>query len=107
MYKPITVLVPFRLADGISEADLLNGSDIFQAEFVDKEPGVLRRELVAKEDGSYLDIVQFRSQEDALKVMEKERTCSICHRFFSLLEMNDSVEAESSMSFYSTLAVYE
>ncbi len=107
MYKPITVLAPFRLAEGISEADLLNGSDTFQAEFVDKEPGVLRRELVAKEDGSYLDIIQFRSQEDALKVMEKEKTCSICHHFFSLLKMNDSSEAESGMPFYSTLAVYE
>ena len=107
MYKPITVLAPFRLAEGVSEADLLNGSDTFQAQFVDKEPGVLRRELVAKEDGGYLDIVQFRSQEDALKIMEKEKTCSICHQFFALLAMDDSSEAESGMSFYSTLAIYE
>ena len=50
--SPVTVLAPIKLAAGKSEADLLAASKIFQEEFVAHEPGVLRRELVRKPDGT-------------------------------------------------------
>ncbi len=109
MHQPITVLAPIKLAEGISEADLLAASDKFQIEFVDKEPGVLRRELVAKPDGGYLDIVQFRSREDAMQVMEKEKTSAVCHAFFSIMDLEADAETDTigDMPLYSILAIYD
>ena len=65
MTNTITVFAPARLAPGKTEAELLAASDKFQKEFVRLQPGILRRELVKRQDGAYLDIVQFRSREDA------------------------------------------
>lgn len=86
--SPVTVLAPIKLAAGKTEADLLAASQVFQEDFVAHEPGVLRRELVRKPDGTYLDIVQFRSQEDYLDVVRKEMESPICAKFFSVMDLS-------------------
>ncbi|MEP4197993.1 MAG: hypothetical protein ABJL99_20395 [Aliishimia sp.] len=87
--SPVTVLAPIKLAEGKTEADLLTASQSFQQDFVAHEPGVLRRELVRKPDGTYLDIVQFRSHEDYLDVVKKEMESPICAQFFSVMDLSD------------------
>ena len=65
MYDPVR-------RSGKIEADLLAGSQLFQQDFVTHEPGGPWRELVRKPDGTYLDIVQFRSQEEYVDVRTNE-----------------------------------
>jgi len=57
MTKAVTVLAPIKLAAGKTEADLLMASATFEKEFVSKQTGVVRRELVRKSDNEYIDIV--------------------------------------------------
>lgn len=102
MTNPITVLAPFKLAAGKTEADLLAASDRFQKEFADDQPGLIRRELVRTGDGKYLDIVQFRSMEDAEAIIEKEKESAVCHAFFSVMNM-DEADASGSIDFYPSL----
>ncbi len=85
----VTILAPIKLAEGKIEADLLAASAKFQSEFVAHEPGVLRRELVRKQDGTYLDIVQFRSEEDYKEVEKKEMESAVCAEFFSVMDLSD------------------
>jgi hypothetical protein len=106
MKNPVTVFAPFKLAAGRTEADLLEASDKFQKDFVDAEPGVLRRELVRKNNGEYLDIVQFSSREDALAVMEKEKESPACHVFFSVMAMEAADDANHCIEFYQSLKTY-
>lgn len=89
MTMTVTVLAPFRLAPGKTEQDLIAASNVFDRDFVSRQPGVLRRELVRKTDGSYIDIVQFRSQKDMDKVVEAEMASSICHAFFAVMDMSE------------------
>ena len=97
--SPVTVLAPIKLAEGKTEADLLAASKTFQQDFVSHEPGVLRRELVRKPDGTYLDIVQFRSHEDYLDVVKKEMESPICAQFFSIMDLSDfDPEAEMDVN---------
>ena len=105
MTNPITVLAPIKLAAGKTEADLLAASDRFQMEFADAEPGLIRRELVRTGDGKYLDIVQFRSLEDAKAIIEKEKESAACHAFFSVMDL-DAADASGSIDFYPSLATY-
>ena len=106
MSKPVTVLAPIKLAVNKSETDLLAASDKFQKEFVDTQPGVIRRELVRKNNKEYLDIIQFRSMEDAHEIIEKEKESPACHAFFAVMAMESEDETDS-IEFYQSLATYE
>ncbi len=105
MASPVTVLAPIKLAASKTEADLLAASARFQKEFVNSEPGIIRRELVRKSDGTYLDIVQFRSKEDAMTVIEKEKESIACHAFFSVMDLGSEDES-GSIDFYQSLTTY-
>ncbi|MDD9966451.1 MAG: hypothetical protein OXR73_09520 [Myxococcales bacterium] len=101
----VTFIAPITLASGVSEKELLAASDRFQTGFVDHQPGVLRRELVKKSEGRYVDIVLFRSIEDANDVMAREQESKLCAEFFALMDMSDAATQE--MGPYVSLAVYE
>lgn len=105
MTTAVTILAPIKLADGKTEADLLAASDIFQAEFVAHEPGILRRELVCNPKGGYLDIVQFRSAADCADVIKKEMESPVCHAFFAVMDMSD-MENQPDMDLHTVLATY-
>ena len=104
MTTPVTVIAPIKIAKGKTEADLLQASEQFQQGFARHQPGILRRELIRKAEGEYLDIVQFRSAEDAQDVMEKEQESEACHAFFSVMDLSDM--KEEHMLPYPSLATY-
>ncbi|MEN0652674.1 MULTISPECIES: hypothetical protein [Hyphobacterium] len=85
----VTVLAPFRLAPGKTEQDLIAASSVFDRDFVSRQPGVLRRELLRKTDGSYIDVVQFRSQEDMEEVVGAEMASEVCHAFFAVMDISE------------------
>jgi len=103
MKHPVTVLAPFKLAEDKTEADLIAASNRFQEVFVSKHAGVLRRELIKTGDREYIDIVQFRSREDAEKIIEAEAQSEDCHAFFSIMDMSDMDE---EVQFHLSLATY-
>lgn len=102
---PVTVLAPAKLAPGVTEDQLLAGSQKFQDDFVAHEPGVLRREIVRKPDGTYIDIVQFRSEADMADVIAKEMNSPICAAFFALMDLSD-YDPEAPMESNVSLATY-
>ena len=107
MANPITVLAHIKLAAGKTEADLLAASDRFQKDFANDQPGLIRRELVRKSDGEYLDIVQFQSMEDAEAIIEKEKESAACHAFFSVMDMDmETADASDGVEFCQSLATY-
>lgn len=106
MTNLITVLAPIKLAAGITEAELMAASERFQKEFVVQQPGVIRREMMRKGNGHYLDIIQFRSMEDVEDIMEKEKSSVVCHDFFAVMDM--AAEAETGpVEFYQSLVTYD
>jgi hypothetical protein len=102
MSEIITFLAPFKLATGKTEQDLLEASDIFQRDFVNGQPGVLRRELVRKGEGQYLDIIQFASRTDMEKIVELEKTSPVAHAYFAVLDFSNGAD----MPIYASLATY-
>ncbi|WP_305984672.1 hypothetical protein [Roseibium sp. MMSF_3544] len=105
MSEPVTVLAPIKLAHGKTETDLLEASRRFQEKFVSHQDGILRRELVRTSEGEYLDIVQFKSRDDAEKVVEAERTSPDCAEFFSVMDLSD-VDMDAELPMYRSLATY-
>ena len=102
MSSPVTVLAPIKLAPGKTEADLLAASAQFQKDFAGKEAGILRRELVRNPDGTYLDIVQFKSEDNAKDVIAREMESPACAAFFSVMDLT-GFDENAEMDFHVTL----
>ena len=82
-------LAPIRLKDGVDEKTLLEASDAFQASFVSKQRGIMKRMLMKGKDGGYADLVFFESRDDADRVARIEETSQECLEFFKIMEAPD------------------
>ena len=99
-------LATIKLAEGKSEADLVTASAAFQRDFLAKQPGVLRRQLVRKSTGEYLDIVHWRSSADADAVMQLAQSSPEVGAYFSVMAF-DSENPEEGVEHCSLIAAYE
>ena len=52
---------PFRLREGVDETTLLRASERLQRDFLARQEGFLRRELIKGAEGSYVDLVWWES----------------------------------------------
>lgn len=102
----IVELAPIKLAAGKSEQDLLNASNVFQQDFLAAQPGFLRRQLVKKPDGGYLDIVHWRSEADAQAIMAKIEGSPASAFYFSVMDMVEG-DGTSGVEHFVSLATYE
>ncbi len=76
-------LAPFKLKEGTDERTLIEQSDKFEKEFVQKQKGIIRRILMKNVDGSYADLVFFENKEDFERVLKAEQTTP---QFFALMD---------------------
>jgi hypothetical protein len=79
------MLAPIQLAAGVDEEMLLAASERFQAAFVEKQPGILKRILLRAKHGGYADLVFFASKDDADRVAAAEQTSTECHEYFKIM----------------------
>ena len=100
---PVTTIAPIKLAKFKTQADLIIASHQFQVDFVAKQEAVLRRELVRTGPDEYLDIIQFSSEADALKVLEAEIQSPECQKFMSVMDLSNMPE---NVIFYPSLQTF-
>ncbi len=77
---------PFRLKAGVTEQDLLVASEGLQEDFLARQPGFVRRELLRAGDGWWVDLVYWADAESALGVLAAAAASPVCHRYFALME---------------------
>jgi len=102
----IVELATINLADGKTEADLIEASMVFQNEFLNHQPGFIRRELVRSTNGEFVDIVHWRSQEDVDAVMKIIQSSPAVEAYFSVMEF-DPKNPEEGVEHYSSIATYD
>jgi len=76
---------PFKLADGVDEARLLRASDGLQTAFLAGQPGFIRRELLKGQDGQWVDLVHWESEDAATRAMERAASSQVCLDYFKLM----------------------
>jgi hypothetical protein len=103
---PIVETAKIRLRSGVSEQQLLAASRRFQAEFLDQQPGFMKRELLRLDAGNYLDLVHWRSAEEAQAIMAHVPNSAACASYFSVMEMGNG-DLTEGVAHYTSLAVYE
>lgn len=85
--NPVTIeWAPFKIRPGTDEATLLREAEALQQEFIAKQEGFLRRELLKGADGEWIDLLYWTSAEAAHAAMRAAETSPVCQRYFQLLD---------------------
>jgi hypothetical protein len=106
MPNPTIEMATIRLRADRTEADLIVASDAFHRDFLNAQPGFLRRELLRGADGAYLDLAHWRSVDDANAMMEKAADSPACDAYFAVMEI-DAADRAAGVSLYTQLAAFD
>ena len=107
---PDTVVIewaPFRLADGVSESELLRASDALQTGFLANQPGFLRRDLLRGSDGQWVDLVFWADAASAARIMQIAMESPTCLEYFRLMAGADNPDPAAGVLHFSRLKTYE
>jgi hypothetical protein len=107
MQEPYIQLAPITLRPHVSEAELLAASDAFERNFVSKQKGIIRRQLLRSSRGGYADLVIFENKQAADKVLEAELASPECAAYFSLMETPDENLPDMGISSFEHIKTYE
>ena len=88
---------PFRLAAGVDPQALIVASETLQREFLERQPGFVRRELLHGPDGQWADLVVWRDERTASEAMSAAMSSPVCLAYFHLLEGGDDPATASSV----------
>ncbi len=73
---------PFELVAGVDEESLLQASSTLQSEFLAKQNGFIRRELLKGKGNHWVDLVYWKSITDAEEAAQKAANSPICYAYF-------------------------
>jgi hypothetical protein len=97
---------PFRLNPGVSEEELLRSSERLQRDFLESQPGYLKRELIKGDDGGFVDVVWWRSLEEAHAVMKTAMESPVCATYFALMHGADQADPAAGVKHFRSLRTY-
>lgn len=80
---------PFTLAEGTDENTLLEASEALQTDFLIKQNGFIRRELLKGKDNQWVDLVHWETSEAAAQAMKNAENSPACHKYFQCMVVND------------------
>jgi hypothetical protein len=97
---------PFTLVNATDEARLLSASDALQRDFLSKQPGFVRRELLKGRDGQWVDLVYWESDEAAAEAMRRATGSVVCTEYFQLMVGADLPDFGSGVLHFSRAKSY-
>ncbi len=98
---------PFRLVDGADEQALLAAADAIQRDFLERQRGFVRRELLCGADGQWVDFLVWSDDASAMAAMQAAASSPTCRAYFRLMVGGDTMEAEGSVLHLHRIRVYE
>lgn len=101
MSEHVLEWAPFRLGAGVDESALLPLSERLQTEFLAKQEGFVRRELIRGSDGGYADLVWWKSMALAGAAMEKAAASQVCLAYFGLMSADQNEPGAGVLHFCS------
>ena len=78
----------FQLKKEMSEQTLLQASRELQQNFLQKQPGFIRRELLKKSEGSYVDILWWKTRKYAEQAGDQVMQHPACLGYFQLMNVD-------------------
>ena len=79
----------FTLKEGVNDAQVIAASQKFQEDFLVKQSGYIKRDLLHLNGRDWADMVYWASKEDAEKVLKACEKSPVCGEYFSIMEPFD------------------
>jgi len=92
---------PFVKNIATTEQQLIAAAEQVNTEFLSKQKGFIKRELVKKNEQEYADIIYWQNKSDALNAGEKVFTCIKCNEYFK--HMNAKEKSGEGFSHYTII----
>lgn len=92
MSSAVIEWAPFTIGPGVSEEQLLEASEALQSEFLARQPGFVRRELLRGENREWCDLVYWEDAAAARAAVEQAASSGVCLRYFQLMEGADHAD---------------
>lgn len=105
MNPPTVEWAAFQLKKDVTEQTLLKAADALQQKFLQAQPGFIRRELLKKGEGSYVDILWWTTKKDAKEASEKAMNCRACLEYFQLMD-TDSLNPGEPITYFLQMKAY-
>jgi len=80
---------PFIKASDVSDEQLIAKADVVNNDFLIKQKGFIKRELIKKNNNEYADVIYWETKNDAVSAGEKVSTCVKCGEYFQLMNMGE------------------
>ncbi len=89
---------PFIKAGNVTDKQLITAASAVNSDFLVKQEGFIKRELIKKNDYEYADVIYWATKTDAITAGEKISSCDKCNDYFKLMKMG--VKAGEGFSHY-------
>lgn len=98
---------PFTVRAGVTEEMMLAASEQLQRDFLERQPGFLRRELVRSDRGQWTDLVYWESREAVEQAMLAVADSGVCQRYFALMAGADHADPGGGVTIFEVRASYQ
>jgi hypothetical protein len=98
---------PFTLKNGIEEAALIEASKALQEEFLQKQDGFIRRELLKKSERAFIDMVWWESKAAAEKAVLNAEKSPVCFMYFQFMEGADHTQPGDNLTYFEVIGEYD
>jgi hypothetical protein len=105
--KLIVEWAPFQLAEGIDEATLIKISAAVQTDFLSKQSGFVKRDLLKGKDNQWVDILYWNSREEAEQAFKNAEKSPACLKYFSLMIGPDPDDPSAGVSHFEQIMTYQ
>ncbi|EMY76776.1 hypothetical protein LEP1GSC060_3316 [Leptospira weilii serovar Ranarum str. ICFT] len=97
---------PFTLLEGKDENLLLEASAALQSDFLSKQEGFIKRELLKGSDNRWVDLVYWKNKKAVEKAMENASVSSACSQYFHLMAEADPDNPGEGVSLFTAKRIY-
>jgi hypothetical protein len=80
---------PFELVAGTDESVLLQASAALQQDFLARQPGFIRRELLRGKENQWVDLVYWENMDTATEAAQNAASSPVCYAYFQLMVAAD------------------
>jgi hypothetical protein len=98
-------MAPFALGENVTEEGLLEASERLEREFLSKCDGYIGRILTRSADGSFVDILFWKSASKFEEALEHAHTSGACANYFGCMAPQDAV-AGKGISIFQAVKQY-
>jgi hypothetical protein len=87
---------PFEVSHNVTDEQFIKSAQTLEAEFLQKQDGYIRRELLKGKNNQWVDLVYWASQEDAEAAVQAANMSDACMQYFSLMVGVENADADIS-----------